>query len=196
MNTRAEIYDLLTPLLAYPRAEHQAHIMRCREALTHSHSEAAAFLSAFERETQDDTIDRVEERFTRTFDLNRQCNLEIGWHLFGENYDRGSFLVWMRQQLRDFGLAESGELPDHLTHVLLVLARMESEDADQFATEAVLPALQRMLSELKENPYENVLHAVQSVLTANHGEARQRGTRLPLLASHHAIPAMTHGICP
>ena len=179
MNTRAEIYVLLAPLLAYPRAEHQAHIMRCREALTHSHSEAAAFLSAFERETQDDTIDRVEERFTRTFDLNRQCNLEIGWHLFGENYDRGSFLVWMRQQLRGFGLAESGELPDHLTHVLLVL-----------------PALQRMLSELKEkeNPYENVLHAVQSVLTANHGEARQRGTRLPLLASHHAIPAMTHGI--
>lgn len=195
MTTHTGIYDLLAPLLAYPRSDYRAHIERCREALTEVNLEAASLIAAFERETRDDAPAQVEERFTRTFDLNPQCNLEAGWHLFGENYDRGAFLVWMRAQLRNFGLTESGELPDHLTHVLLVLARMDSAEADRFATEAVLPALQRMLAGLKgkKNPYENVLRAVQRVLTANHGEARQRGTRLPLLAPHEAIPTMTHG---
>ncbi len=41
-----------------------------------------------------------EELYTRTFDLNPVCALEIGWHLFGEDYERGAFLVRMRDQLR------------------------------------------------------------------------------------------------
>ena len=109
-----------------------------------------------------------QELFTQTFDLNPVCSLELGWHLFGENYDRGLLLVKMRQQLRLHGLEESTELPDHLTCALRLLARMDRESAATFTEAIVLPALEKMLAALrgKENPYENVLEAVRQVLHA------------------------------
>jgi nitrate reductase delta subunit len=191
-----ETYDLLARVLDYPGPEYRADVERCRNRLAEPHVEAAAHLASFVQETLDNSLEQMEELFTRTFDLSPKCSLETGWHLFGENYDRGAFLVWMREQLRKFELNESAELPDHLTHVLAVLARMEPEEGDRFATEAVLVATELMLSGLKDknNPYEHVLRAVQCVLTANHGAARQRGTRLPLLAPHEAIPTLASGV--
>src|SRR6266568_3182701 len=56
-----------------------------------------------------------QELYVQTFEFNPACTLELGWHLFGENYERGEFLVRMREQLRRHGIAESNELPDHLT---------------------------------------------------------------------------------
>ena len=63
----------------------------------------------------------LEEAFTGTFDVNPACALEVGWHLFGEEYARGMFLVRMREELRKYGLAESSELPDHVSHVLAIV---------------------------------------------------------------------------
>ncbi len=47
----------------------------------------------------------VEEAFTRTFDVNPACALEVGWHLFGEEYTAAMFLVRMREELRKHGSA-------------------------------------------------------------------------------------------
>ncbi len=63
----------------------------------------------------------LEELFTRTFANVADRALEIGWHLHGETYDRGAFLVVMRGRLRDLGITENSELPDHLSHGLIVL---------------------------------------------------------------------------
>ncbi len=184
-----DINDGLARLLSYTRPEFRADLEHCRMCLAEEHADAVGLLDAFEAATADLSCTQMEELFTRTFDLNPQTNQEIGWHLFGESYDRGAFLVWMRQQLRYFGLVESGELPDHLTHVLQVLGRMERPEADAFATEAVLPAVQRMLPGVKgkDNPFEQVLRAVELVLTARHGPARPPRVRLPQFEPQHAM---------
>ncbi len=82
------------------------------------------------------------------------------------NYDRGAFLVKMRQELRRYHVRESQELPDHLTHALLLLGNMEPERAADFASACVLPALDKMLAALrdKHNPYESVLKTVVRLL--------------------------------
>jgi nitrate reductase delta subunit len=117
--------------------------------------------------------EEVEEMFTRTFDINPACGPEVGWHLFGENYSRGEFLVRMRQELRRHGLPESTELPDHLAHVLAVLARLTPDEADPFAERFVLPALDKMIAGLsgKDNPYEKLLEAVRRLTTVRHAPA-------------------------
>ena len=48
----------------------------------------------------------LEELFTRTFDINPQCTLELGWQLYGEDYNRGAFLVRMRELMREKGVEE------------------------------------------------------------------------------------------
>ncbi|MCC7431565.1 hypothetical protein IT568_12025 [bacterium] len=105
----------------------------------------------------------VEELFTITFDLNPACCLEIGWHLFGEDYRRGEFLVLMRQSLAEEKLNESTELPDHLSHCLQLLAKLELEDARAFSKSFILPSLEKIqtgLQSKESNPYTELVDAL------------------------------------
>jgi nitrate reductase delta subunit len=121
-----------------------------------------------------------QELYVQTFEFNPACTLEIGWHLFGENYERGEFLVRMREQLRRYGIVESSELPDHLTHLLALIGRMEHEEAAELAGHFLLPALAKIQDGLKENPYGSVIAAVQAKLEADYPEAPRRPTQLPI----------------
>lgn len=167
-----EVYDALAELLTYPGADYPARVAAARAALARADREAAALHDGFAARVAGMSVAALQELFTQTFDLNPPCALEVGWHLFGEEYERGAFLVRMREELRRLGLPESTELPDHLTHVLVILGRWPGERGDDFATACVLPAVDRMLTALtgKDQPYEAVLRAIRVVLAHRHGE--------------------------
>jgi nitrate reductase molybdenum cofactor assembly chaperone len=122
----------------------------------------------------------MQELYVQTFEFNPACTLEIGWHLFGENYERGEFLVRMREQLRRHGIAESTELPDHLTHLLPLLACMDHDEAAQLAGEFVLPALAKIRSGLKDSPYESAIAGIEEKLEADFPDAPRRPAQLPI----------------
>ena len=161
MNTA--IYDSLALLLTYPAEDYQ---QRIQEAVQMVPLECRTDLEQFAEGVRRFSTNELDELFTRTFDLNPLCSLEMGWHLFGENYERGLVLVRMREQLRLHGLPESTELPDHLTHVLRLVSRMEWSAGADFAGACVLPALEKMLQAMngKNNPFEWVLQAVRNLL--------------------------------
>lgn len=168
MNQREPAFDLLARLFRYPRQDYRETVELCRQALLPDSSEAARLLARFAEEIAPLSLETLEEVFTQTFDLNPVCCLELGWHLFGENYDRGELLVKVRHELRRHGVAESTELPDHLTHVLPLLGRMPPAEADSFARALVWPALKKMQAGLegKNNPFQRILQAVPALLDA------------------------------
>jgi len=163
-------FDGLAKLLEYPGEDYARTAQELQQALGPAHPEAASCLEGFARAIRGKSVERLQEFFVQTFDLNPVCALEVGWHLFGEAYERGAFLVKMRQELRRHEIAESSEMPDHLGHVLPLLARMKSEEAREFAQAFVLPALDKMLPGLEgaKNPYEGVLKAARSVVAARY----------------------------
>jgi nitrate reductase molybdenum cofactor assembly chaperone len=122
----------------------------------------------------------MQELYVQTFEFNPACTLEIGWHLFGENYERGEFLVRMREQLRQRGIAESTELPDHLTLLLPLIARMEHGEAAQLAGEFILPALAKIRSAIHDNAYEPVIAGIAERLEADYPDAPRRPAQLPI----------------
>jgi nitrate reductase delta subunit len=162
----ANEFDLLAALLRYPGKDYWNDAAHCLEVLWENDPEAAALVEGFVEQTRSRSLEELQALFTTTFDLDPVCSLEVGWHLFGENYERGEFLVKMRGQLRRLGVAESTELPDHLTHALVALGRMELEEAADFAAACLFPALDKMGKgiEGKSNPFENVLLAVRCAL--------------------------------
>jgi nitrate reductase assembly molybdenum cofactor insertion protein NarJ len=170
----SSIYDTLAALLVYPGVDYRQHVTRAVDALTSVDPGDAALLDHFARQTQGLSTEELQELFIQTFDMNPVRSLEVGWHLFGENYDRGTFLVKMRQQLRRFGIAESGELPDHITHVLAVLGRMPAGEAEEFAIACVFPALEKMragFDDKKEaNPFKDVLDTLAGLLRGWYGD--------------------------
>ena len=163
-------FGLLASLLRYPEDNYLLDVERCREFFSIECANIGDPLQDFFEQIQPLTEEDIQVLYTSTFDLNPICSLEIGWHLFGENYERGEFLVKMRRELREHGVEELTELPDHLTHALEVLGRMEPQEASDFATLCIVPALEKMFRSIegKSSPYELVLLAIGRLLTLRH----------------------------
>jgi nitrate reductase delta subunit len=123
-------------------------------------------IESFLHSIRDFSIADLEELYTRTFDINPIANLEIGWHLYGEAYERGSFLVKMRELLRAHHIEESTELPDHITHILVVLDKMEKGEAIEFSQQHLKPALDKILEGFANhpNPFAIILTALRTVV--------------------------------
>ncbi len=145
--------DKLALLFSYPGDDYPA---LCLEAAL---PEFAAAIAAH-------STAQLQEMFITAFDWNPATALDLGWHLYGEQYARGEFLVKMREELRRYGVQESAELPDHLTHVLAVLARMDSTAAEKLAQECVAPAVAKLVAVLEQNhsPFAPAMRAVWAAL--------------------------------
>lgn len=154
----------LAALLNYPRADFRARLEAARAGLGLAAPEAGAALEAFAAEVAGKSETELEELYTQTFDMNPSCALELGWHLYGEDYQRGAFLILMRGHMRRLGLEEDRELTDHLSHVLAVVGRMEEDEARGFATEKIIPVLGKMRKAIPGNPYDHALRAIEILL--------------------------------
>lgn len=112
------------------------------------------------------TEGECEELFTRTFDGSAERALELGWHLHGENYARGVLLVRLRASLRQNGVEEGTELPDHVSNVLRLLGRVDEVTASALQNQVLVPALDKVIAGFAEddNPYKHTLQALRSAL--------------------------------
>ncbi|MGE0132584.1 MAG: nitrate reductase molybdenum cofactor assembly chaperone [Blastocatellales bacterium] len=111
----------------------------------------------------------LQETYTQTFDLNPVAALEIGYHLFGENYKRGLFLAQLRETEEQYALDEQGQLPDYLPTLLRLLTRLDDlELREDLIAECLLPAIGKMKTALKskENLYAPLIEAVEARLKA------------------------------
>ena len=196
-----KVLDAFARLLAYP----DQHTAQAAEllyiVLAGELDDAAAEISKFGSFMERSDAWQVEEAFTRTFDINPACALEVGWHLFGEEYARGMFLVRMREELRKYNLPESAELTDHIVHVLAVVAAMPDDEAARFVTACVQPAIEKMNSAIAhmETPYRHVIASLAAVVEGKWG-ASEPGRGDEVLASNaagvdplHAFPVADVG---
>lgn len=158
----------LAGLLAYPREGFKEAFPALSGRLAAEAPEAADALREFGAFVQGRADSELEESFTQTFDLDPTCALEIGWHLYGEDYKRGEFLVEMRRLMRQTGVPEGTELPDHLSHVLAVLSRLDEPEARALAGKA-LAALAKMRVAAAGKPYDSALRAVEEHLKTRFG---------------------------
>ena len=173
--TSFAILEKFGKLLSYPGDDYLADVEACRNAAPEIDPKAARCLNDFSTHLCGLSVEGAQELYVQTFDLNPICALEIGWQLYGDNYDRGNFLVQIRQELERYGVPEKVELPDHLCHALPLLARMDLEAARSFSASIVIPALRKMLAafEGKKSPYENLLKALSRILESASSDTAQ-----------------------
>lgn len=169
MTEFTEVFDSFARVLSYPGTDYTDRLLRCRTAvgsLGPYREEILQKIDEFIDATKNSSTGEMEEMYTRTFDINPVSSLEVGWHLHGETYERGAFLVTMRDLLRRCSIEESTELPDHLTHVLQAVGRMDPIEASEFVNKNILKAVNKMLEGFpgQSNPYENILLAVKELL--------------------------------
>ena len=97
--------------------------------------------------------------------MNPSHCLDIGWHLFGEDYKRGEYLVTMRNLMRTFNVEDTNELPDHIFHVLQVINKMGNDENELFLNEFLNPALNTIYKNMdEENKYFPVIKTLTEIL--------------------------------
>ena len=166
MTLNRSAYGALSRLLDYPKAGFCEAAEEWVAQIANECPKAGEALQPFIAYLAEGTAEQLEELYCLTFDNNPTAALELGWHLYGEAYERGSFLVAMRQVLREHNIDERSELPDHLSSVLQAMSVCDDKKAFKLATEAVKPAVRKIIVSLTagQNPYEPVLDAVLEVV--------------------------------
>ena len=114
----------LSRLVSYPGVRYQEDVEACATDLGRIDAAAQAAFQPFADDVRDLSIEALQELYTRSFDLNPVCTLDVGWHLYGEQYERGAFIVRMWQALRCHRIVQCGGLADHLSHPLLLSFRL------------------------------------------------------------------------
>ena len=158
------VVERLASLLEYPSSSFAALLEECRrQAFTLKPAEAAG-LERFAVSVQGLSRSQLQELYTETFDVNAGCTMDLGWHLFGDRYERGVFLSDLRPQLAAAGIAEQSELPDYLPRLLVLLHRSDPSGAIELRGH-VGRALEKLTTALRErkSPYE---HLVTSAFAA------------------------------
>lgn len=157
----SERFRLLRTVLAYPGPEYSSATERLNDAIAGEDPAVVESFAAFAAFVRGKSAAGLEEDFTNTFDVNPVCTLDIGWHLFGDDYNRGLFLAKVRKEMHAHGISETAELPDHLTHTLALLDRMEQSQAADFASACIIPAITKMETALREknNPFAGLVKA-------------------------------------
>lgn len=172
----------LATALDYPDEDHRERLEEAAAALLPVDPAMASAVRGIVRYRDEHGVEALEELYTQSFDMNPASTLDVGWHLFGETYKRGAFLVGMRQDFREHGLEEGTELPDHLPQVLRLIARLEDgEHAELLQRACVAAALVHILRTLRgkaDHPYVPLLEAASASFGAPQG---MQAKGLPML---------------
>lgn len=159
--TDVSVFELLAQLIDYPTPALHAQARECVAMLRAKRSTARRDMMFFRLSVEQFTLAHLEELYAATFDLKPVCYPYIGYQLFGDTYKRGEFLAQLNARYHESGVVVQGDLPDHLSMILRYLTH--TWDAD-LVTEGVIPSLVRMIDQLKENPYRDLLRAILAVL--------------------------------
>jgi len=169
VTARAAAIGLASRLLTYPAPGYGSDLRAFRDACEALELAGASDLGPLVTLAEGSPVERLQELFTQTFDLTPSCALEVGWHLFGEDYARGEFLARARGLLRTHGIAEGHELPDHLASLLALLPNLDPDTASDLVREAVVPAIDKMVTGLDrlESPFSPLLRVLRRLLVAD-----------------------------
>lgn len=167
------LYEALANLLEYPGKDWEERLAACRQSLLAEPPEQLSRYEEFCQRTDDFTLFALQELYTQTFDLNPVCALEVGHHLFGEDYRRGFFLAHLRETESPFALGQAQQLPDYLPVLLRLLPRLSDEELrHDLMGVCLLPALGKMCAALQEsdNPYSPLIRLVSDAVKAEVGD--------------------------
>ncbi len=161
------LYEILASALEYPGEDWNNRLERCKQWLTIQEPDVAVQFIRFQRSVRKLSIEKLEELYTRTFYLNPVCTLDIGYHLFGEDYKRGQLLAKLRETEAPYDLGQANRLPDYLPVVLRLLPKLNDEELRLgLIVELLVPALDKMLQALgkTDNPYRDLIEVISNTL--------------------------------
>ena len=167
-------YTALAQIFSYPTPERSNFIKDWQKIVAHRVPEMAPKLEAFVEHVQNKPVSAQQEYYIATFDVQAMCYLDIGYVLYGEDYNRGVFLVNMKQEQKNADNDCGHELPDHLPHMLTLLPKLKDEAfAEELVYSVMIPALEKMIDSFRsdDNVYKGMLQTLLNIMAHDYPES-------------------------
>lgn len=164
---KAVHYNILADLFRYPSEQTAQQLKACGQFINNEHPEMLELLRPFQKHFLNKSMEDLQEYYIKTFDVTAVCFLDIGYVLFGEDYKRGDFLVFMKQEQELAGNDCGVELPDHLPNMLTLVPKLKDQKlAEELMVTLTIPALKEMIAQFKntKNVYAGLLEMLQLLL--------------------------------
>lgn len=144
-------YSDFADLLRYPSMDYPERVNKCFGILSKDYPEAASEMKPFVEYINTHTEDEREELFTKTFDVQPICYLDLGYVIFGEDYKRGAFLLHMQEEQLLAGNDCGTDLSDNICNMLTLYAKTDNQALlDELAVKILIPGLEKMIGEFKQ----------------------------------------------
>ncbi len=173
------VFELFADALDYPTAQINNRLSKLAALLEEPDRaglpvpdnivRAKGLIEQFRCSCESAGLRRLEEAYTATFDLTADCSLYVGYHIFGDDWRRSSYLVQLHQLYRTKNFALGNDLPDHLPTILRFLALpVALDEAAEIIGECLIPAVSQILRRIKSasNPYPRIFEALLIYLDA------------------------------
>ncbi len=149
------VWELFAELLDYPRQLPTELLSECLTLTGTVSADGEARLAKFQSFAEEATLGRLQEEYTRAFDMDESHSLYLGYHLLGESYKRSALLLEFMDRYRAQGMEVAGELADYLPVVLRFLAMNQDQKlTNEIVAEAIWPTLELIASRDKRSEDE------------------------------------------
>lgn len=161
-NKNIKHYEKLADILEYPKIDYLSKVKSAGESLSIYDAETNSIFRDFIFSLGKMPLEKIEELYLRTFDIQAVTTLDIGYVLFGDDYKRGKLLANLNQEHIKVSNDCGTELADYLPNLLRLLPKIEDDEfRDELVGIIILPALSKIISEfdvknidLKNKVYE------------------------------------------
>jgi len=174
LSTQQTVFARYGDVLTYPDPGLGKALQDLRALLASECPSSAYIVDVFIQFALSNSIDTLEEQYTRAFDLSPIAVPYLSVYLFGaENPQRGRFMAGLVGAYSDAGYGCEGELPDHLAVALRYAAVAPEAEWEEFQRLCLPAPVKHMCHSLKEadNPYQHLLLSLHSFLEhVNTGE--------------------------
>jgi nitrate reductase delta subunit len=181
LNSSSHLYELFADIFEYPTSAICDQARESISVLAPIDDSVCMRLKKFLTFVEENPASRLEDVYTRTFDLQAVCIPYAGCHMFGEDPIRGMFMARLRELYRSHNINQAGELPDHISVMLRFLSvGNRGEESRELIDYCLIPSVRKMVKCFgeRENPYHGVLEALLLVLERDRGKDVQSNDEL------------------
>jgi len=143
-------YTLLADLYQYPDGEYPQKVKDIQDFLNSNYPEASEDIDKFVELLPAHDLNKMEELYIRSFDVQSITTLDIGYVLFGDDYKRGELLANLNREHKQADNDCGSELGDHLPNLLRLISKLDDQALIiEMIQELLVPALTKMISEFE-----------------------------------------------
>lgn len=175
-NIKMRKYLFIAELFAYPSSDLSDNVNACMNEIINKYPESNSALSNFKKHLERLDLGKQEEYYSKTFYVNAQCSMDLGYVIFGEDYKRGEFLVKIKNEQKLAGHNFEIELADYLPNVIkLFYYHKEKDFIEELAYCITIPALKEILNKFKDtaNAYRELLVMLLNILEKDFGHSKR-----------------------